>query len=161
MLPRTFGLMIDGWTVDSEHYNGVFVLWTSADGVKRFLLTCNVVEDIDEDTEFDDQYKGEKVVGFTAADWCDVICACLNDEDIGVDIDADSFPYIVELITGDNCSTNQRLCTDLGVPLVGCCSRRLHLEIESFIGPKEKRSKRGAHSYSRGKSSSSRDPEAR
>ena len=100
-------------------------------------------------------------MGFSAADWRDAIRACLNDEDVGVDVDADGFPYVVELIAGDDRSTSQRLRADLGAPLAGRRSRRLRLETERLIGPKEKRSKRGAHSYSRGKSSSSRDPEAR
>ena len=142
MLPPTFGLLIDGWTIDSEHYNGVYVLWTSNGVAKKYLLSCNVIEDVDEETDFVDQYEGERAVGFSAADWCDVLCICLNDEDIGVDIDPNSFAHIVEFIAADNCSTNQRLCTDLAVPMVGCNSHRLHLEIEGFIGPKEKKNAR-------------------
>ncbi len=85
-------------------------------------------------------------MGFSAADWCDVICICLNDEDIGVDIDPNSFPFIVEFIVADNCSTNQRLCTDLGVP-------RLHR-----TEGEEEQEGRGD---SRRESHSSHDPEAR
>ena len=142
MLPPTFGLLIDGWTIDSEHYNGVYVLWTSNGVAKKYLLSCNVIEDVDEETDFVDQYEGERAVGFSAADWCDVLCIWRNDEDIGVDIDPNSFAHIVEFIAADNCSTNQRLCTDLAVPMVGCNSHRLHLEIEGFIGPKEKKNAR-------------------
>ncbi|KAG6969655.1 hypothetical protein JG688_00005228, partial [Phytophthora aleatoria] len=39
--------------------------------------------------------------------------------------------------TGDNCSTNWRVATLLGLQLVGCASRRLHSAVKSYLASYE------------------------
>ena len=114
-LPSTFGLIIDGWSIDSDHYSGIFATFTDevSNDVEEFLLSCNVAEDVDENTEFDENLPDSlKHFGFTAADWFDVIVDSLAQ--FGVQVDANNFHETVEFITGDNCSTNQKLAKDTG-----------------------------------------------
>ena len=148
-LPKTFGLVIDGWTVDHSHFNGIFGCYFDepTDSIREYLLGCNVGEDVDEETEFVDGLDdSDKSFGFTADDWFDVIIDVLwkyeikhNDEPIN----ADNFNKIIEFITMDNCSTNRALARKSEVPMVGCASHRLHLAVEELEGKKETRNKQG------------------
>lgn len=146
MIPKTFGLLIDGWTIDGEHFNAIFLTWSSENtrAVYRYLLSCSVAEDVDEKTEFAEGLDADdKTFGFTAADWFDVICSNLVVAPYSIDINIENFNEIVEFITADNCSTNQRLCTLAKVPMLGCDSHRLNLEIAAFVGPEQKKNNRG------------------
>jgi hypothetical protein len=119
MLPATFGLLLDGWTIDAYHFSGIFAAYskettTTAPQLVQVLLSCNVADDFDDDTQFDDDlHEDEKFYGFTAADWFDVIADVLNLE-YGRNITADNAKETIEFMTGDNCSTNRKLCNDLG-----------------------------------------------
>eukprot|EP00644_Phytophthora_capsici_P008308 jgi/Phyca11/114284/e_gw1.26.396.1 len=44
---------------------------------------------------------------------------------------------MVTFIVGDNCSTNQKIATLLGVPLVGCASHRFNLAVNRFLAEYE------------------------
>ena len=37
-------------------------------------------------------------------------------------------------VVGDNCATNKRIATLMGVPLVGCASHRLNLAVQQVLG---------------------------
>ena len=114
-LPPSFGLIIDGWSIGSDHYSGIFLVffYEKLQEVTEFMLSCNVAEDVDEDTEFDpDLPEALKKFGFTAADWFDVIVDVLQQYDLEVDVD--NFKTIIEFIAGDNCSTNKKLANDAG-----------------------------------------------
>jgi hypothetical protein len=37
-------------------------------------------------------------------------------------------------IVGDNCATNKKIATDIGVPLIGCNSHRLNLAVRRWLG---------------------------
>lgn len=143
MLPKTFGLLIDGWTMDSDHYSGIYATFMQEEEhhtwkVVQVLLSCNVADDFDEETEFEvDLPDNEKLFGFTAADWFDSIVDVLNGE-YGMNITADNACDTIEFIIGDNCSTNRKLSNDSGIPLVGCASHRLHLAVCELIGRKKK-----------------------
>jgi hypothetical protein len=113
-LPAKFGIVIDGWTIDSSHYSAIYATFMERNVRCELLLSCNVAEDIDEDTVFDENLRDEdKYFGFTAADWFDVIVNVLYQYNIETNVD--NFNSIVEFIVGDNCSVNRKLASDLGI----------------------------------------------
>ena len=168
-LPNSFGLIIDGWTQGSAHYSAVFAAFVKSDVVQTIMLSCNVAEDINEETEFDEALEdNEKRFGFTADDWFDVIVAAMAEYEFGLNVD--NFASHVEFISADNCSTNRSLSTKtgmfhyksafmrlhiyinvalnpvylhLGVPLIGCYSHKLSLAVSSLIGNEAKRNRDG------------------
>jgi hypothetical protein len=113
-LPPTFGLTMDGWSVDSNHFSGIFAIFTDRNGkYAQYLLSCNVADDFDDDTEFDeDLEEDDKFYGFTAADWFDVIRDVLLD--FGIEVSPENIGEIIEFFLADNCSTNRRLAIDAG-----------------------------------------------
>jgi hypothetical protein len=126
-LPPSFGLIIDGWSVNSDHYSGIFAVFfdKKQQEVIEFMLSCNVAEDFDEDTEFDpDLPESLKKFGFTAADWFDVIVDVL--QIFGIEVDVDNFKTIIEFISGDNCSTNRKLANDAGRIIFNSFFQRYH-----------------------------------
>ena len=148
--PSTFGLIIDGWSIESVHYFAIFITWTNEKhgSVEEYLIYFGENEDVDESTEFEDIADDQKYFGFTAADWFDILCMALNDvfENYTVEtrININNFDTIVEFIAADNCSTNAKLCNDSGVPMKGCDSHRLNLAVMEMLGPEEKRNRAGA-----------------
>ena len=57
-VPKTFGLIIDGWTIGSEHYYAIFITWTDTTNdihtVLEYLIYFGVADDVDEATTFED-----------------------------------------------------------------------------------------------------------
>jgi hypothetical protein len=143
--PKTYGLIIDAWSIGSDHYYAIFITWSNekTGAVEEHLIYFGVAEDVSEETEFveglDDSLKK---FGFTAADWFDIICLALNalfeNNDEATIINLDNFKNIVEFISADNCSTNIKLCNDSGVKMKGCDSHKLHLAVVEMLGPEEK-----------------------
>ena len=102
-----FGIIIDGWSVGSNHFFAIFVTWTDEKTgfVEERLTYFDVIEDVDENTVFEAIDDGLNKFGFTAADWFDVICMALKQvfenytqETI---INVDSFADIIEIICAD------------------------------------------------------------
>jgi hypothetical protein len=155
---KTFVLVHDGWSGQAgstEHYLN---LWSSAmvpdkHGVPRLinrLLSCSVAEDINDGTIFDeDLNETEKFFGFTAADLFDMIMLTLHDEfdfrlsdedgNLTVELTADNIKDLIDAVVSDNCNVNKALCNDMEVPMSGCRSHRLHLAVEAWVGPEEKK----------------------
>ena len=54
-LPETFDLIIDGLFDASYHFPGKFAIFCEGewDKVVESLLSCNIVEDVDKETDFD------------------------------------------------------------------------------------------------------------
>jgi hypothetical protein len=83
---KTFGLIIDGWAHESDHYMAIFATFVEAlknrgDQVVEYLLSCNVQEDITDDTEFVEGVNPDHMLfGLTAEDLFDHIVAVLHDE---------------------------------------------------------------------------------
>lgn len=148
--PITYGLIIDGWSIESVHYFAIFITWTNEKygSVEEYLIYFGENEDVDESTEFEDIADDQKHFGFTAADWFDIICIALNEvfENYTVEtrININNFDTFVEFISADNCSTNAKLCNDSGVPMKGCDSHRLNLAVMEMLGPEEKRNRAGS-----------------
>jgi hypothetical protein len=71
-VPKTFGLIIDGWTIGSEHYYAIFITWTDTTNdihtVIEYLIYFGVADDVDEATIFEDIDEEFKHFGLTAAD---------------------------------------------------------------------------------------------
>ena len=148
--PPTFGIIIDGWSIGSNHFFAIFVTWTNekADEVEEYLIHFGVIEDVDEDTVFEAIDEDLKKFGFTAADWFDVITLALNqlleNYDQESRIDVHNFSDIIEFICADNCATNAKLCNDSRVPMKGCESHRLNLAVQESLGQEQKKSRAGA-----------------
>jgi hypothetical protein len=163
-LPKSFGLVIDGWTIGSDHYSCLFAAWTNKMNgkVDVMYLSCNVAEDITAETVFDEALpEAEKKFGFSADDWFDIIVDCLRQYEFEVDVD--SIGDTVEFLSADNCSTNGALarraglilldytdCTSadmihctVGIPLIGCYSHKLNLAVAGIVGREEKRNRAG------------------
>ena len=66
-IPSQFGIVIDGWTLDSEHYSCIFAIWfdETTNCICEVLLSCHVADDIHDKTEFvEDIVHGEKNLDF-------------------------------------------------------------------------------------------------
>ena len=127
-LPKTFGIIFDGWSCDGEHYIGIFATWVGDDGsvVKR-LIACGV-QDLPETVEAAASF------GFTADD--------IGDDLFDVLASYDRDFSALEFLTGDNAYVNGALCTKIEtwifrskgihrcVPLVGCVSHKLNLAVQ-------------------------------
>ena len=112
---KRFGLVIDGWSLDSHHFNGVFSSHfdEDSDTVEEYLLACNTADDFDEDTEFAEGLDDDdKFYGFTAADWFDFLSDTVAE--YGFVLTPENFKNVIDFIAGDNCSTNKKLAEDLG-----------------------------------------------
>jgi len=116
LLPMSFGCVIDGWTLDSQHFSGVYAVFVneaSPSVVQEILLSCNVAEDITDETEFvEDLNENEKVFGFSADDWFDILVDALDTYDIKLTVA--NCANIIEFIAADNCSTNRSLSIKSG-----------------------------------------------
>ncbi|KAF1787148.1 Ribonuclease H-like domain [Phytophthora cactorum] len=108
-----FGLKLDGWLHNSEHYLAVFVCY-ELDGQPRcqLLAMAHLVQAPGQD--------------LSAQGHVDFLRDMLS-QDYGKT--CENFPYLV----GDNCATNRRLATLMGVPLVVCASHRLNLATQSLL----------------------------
>jgi hypothetical protein len=91
----------------------VFVNDASPLVVQELLLSCNVTDDITDETKFvagvDDV---DKVFGFSAEDWFDILVDALAEYDIEVNVE--NCAIIIEFLAVDNCSTNRSLSTKTG-----------------------------------------------
>lgn len=128
-LPKTFGIIFDGWSCDGEHYVGIFATWVRDDdgSVVKRLIACGV-QDLPESIEAASSF------GFTADDIGDYLFDVLTL--YGRDFLA------LEFLTGDNAYVNGALCTKIelwifrnkgvrrNVPLVGCASHKLNLAVQ-------------------------------
>lgn len=113
VLPKSFGLAVDGWTCAREHYFAIFAVWTATQGgVQKALLCCGVQDEIDVDDDV--------AMDFSAESLGDYILDELNL--VGHDFES------IEFISGDNTHTNPKLARLIGlkiakvVPLIGCAS---------------------------------------
>lgn len=133
-LPKTFGLMFDGWTVGTEHYLGLFAVYMSDGRLKKVLLACRVQDDVTDETEFTAEVRNdEKYFGLSAEDLYDEIYATLLDYGFSEEQLA-NMEDIVEFFTADNCSTNRSMCKKAGIPFIGCKSHLLNLAIKIYCG---------------------------
>jgi hypothetical protein len=110
-LPKRFGICIDGWSDMGVHYLSVFAILDDEKSRKSVLLGFSPFED-ESNLSSEEHIKYlESLLAFyrrSIADLC----------------------YIV----GDNCATNKKIATDIGVPLIGCNSHRLNLAVRRWLG---------------------------
>ncbi|OWY95047.1 hypothetical protein PHMEG_00035060 [Phytophthora megakarya] len=104
----SFCLMFDGWTSNSLHFLGIYVVFI-LDGERcQHLLALSLMEE---------RQSAEAHV--------DHISAVLDVYEKEMDM--------VKFMVGDNCSTYQNIATGLGIPLIGCASHRFNLAINRFL----------------------------
>lgn len=139
MLPSTFGIIFDGCSLDSEHYTAIFATWsTEASHVEKRLLSCYVQDDIDDEADYVEGINEEaQVFGLTSADQYDCIFSTLMQYNFN-ETQLQDMENIVEIFSGDNCSTNLKMARDAGIPIVGCKSHLLNLDVQDFIGKEQK-----------------------
>ncbi|KAG2919950.1 hypothetical protein PC119_g16686 [Phytophthora cactorum] len=109
-MPAKFGLMLDGCSFDSEHYIAVYGYYNFNGKAQYPLLTmAPLVADPSA------HHSAASPVNFLREmlmrDYSKRLDDCL-------------------FVVGDNCATNQRMATLVGVPLVGCASHRLSLAVQ-------------------------------
>ena len=77
-------------------------------------MSCNVAEDITEETQFDENLLDvDKYFGFSADDWFDIIVEELAEYEFEVDVN--SIGDTIEFLSADNCSTNRALSRKTGI----------------------------------------------
>ena len=109
------------------------------DVVREYLLSCNVQEDITDNTPLAAGLDRENLFyGLTAEDMFDHIVSVLV-EVYHLEINVDNIHEFIEFIAGDNVAVQRALCTRIGVPLGGCESHRLQLAVYDFLGSEEKK----------------------
>ncbi|KAG3234766.1 hypothetical protein PI124_g20184 [Phytophthora idaei] len=112
-LPDHFGLKLDDWSHNSEHYLAVFVCYELGGQPRcHFLAVAPLVQAPGQD--------------LSAQGHVDFLRDMLS-QDYGKTLE--NCIYLV----GDNCATNRRLATLMGVPLLGCASHRLNLATQNLL----------------------------
>jgi hypothetical protein len=135
ILPKTFGIIFDGWSNGGEHYTGTFVTWTNkSGGVERYLIAMGV-QDLPDGVIIENA----DAFGFSADDIGDYLFDALSRYDRSFEA--------IEFLSGDNCSVNGALADKISawilrekrftrkIPLVGCASHRLNLAAQSLYKP--------------------------
>jgi hypothetical protein len=123
ILPTNFGIVVDGWTMDTEHYFAIFACWTDkkTDVVKINLFCCGVQDELPDNDSVD----------FSAESLGDYIFDELA-------LMGKTFEN-VEFIVGNNTAVMPKLAhlisnkTSLETPLIGCSSHKLHLAVLKHI----------------------------
>ena len=108
-----FALLFDGWTEDSTHFVGLFIVYpgkTPSDDPGLHLLAFAPL--LDE-------------TNFTAVNHANFIKASLEWYSLSL---SHKFCLI-----GDNCQTNKATADILDVPLLGCRSHRFNLAVEAYL----------------------------
>ena len=141
VLPNKFVLMLDGWTIKTEHYLGVFASFI--DGrtkvKQRFLLSCMVADDIDGNTEYTAEIVDDaKHFGLNIYDeFYDIL------KDYGFsDTQLENIEDIMQAIIGDSVSANKKLARIANIPFINCRSHLLNLAVNAGIGNPQKQAKR-------------------
>ena len=146
LIPDRFGLVFDGWSMGSEHYIAIFLLWSKGDEVHVRLICCGVQDEIegeDEETAFSAEDIGDYLFDeldlLGRSDVRERVAAATALDANTYDIDNNP----IEFITGDNTAVNPKLAKLLGTKFKGCDAHKLNLEVNEFIGPKPKRAREG------------------
>ncbi|KAJ8552644.1 hypothetical protein ON010_g9904 [Phytophthora cinnamomi] len=103
-----FGLMFGGWSHGSMYYVGLYSIYEVARARRNCLVSLSPLEEGRQTTD--------ARVG--------MIRSVLDHNNKTI--------TMVAFIVDDNCSSNQKIATFLGVPLIGCASHRFNL-INSFL----------------------------
>ncbi|ETN10483.1 hypothetical protein PPTG_10612 [Phytophthora nicotianae INRA-310] len=117
IMPKSFGIIFDGWTFRSEHCVAVFASFRH-DG-KMQTIVIAIAPIIDDDIRDYTASSNVKIL--------DVILSYYGRSKA-------SIAYIV----GDNCSVNGAVADQLQVPMVGCASHRLNLAVNLLLAGDDK-----------------------
>jgi len=112
ILPKSFGIIFDGWSFRSEHYVAVFASFRHDVKAENILIAMAPIVD----DEVDDHTASSHVK------FLDTILSYYGRSKA-------SIAYIV----GDNCSVNGAIANQLQVPMVGCASHRLNLAVNLLL----------------------------
>ncbi|KAG2884319.1 hypothetical protein PC119_g25614 [Phytophthora cactorum] len=109
-MPAKFGLMLYGFSFDSEHYITVYGCY-NFNGKAQYSLLAMAPLVADPSTDRSVASHVAFLREMLTRDYSKRLDDCL-------------------LVVRDNCATNQRMATLMGVPLVGCASHRLALAVQ-------------------------------
>ncbi|POM77766.1 Hypothetical protein PHPALM_4795, partial [Phytophthora palmivora] len=112
ILPKSFGIIFDGWTFRSEHYVAVFASFRHDGKAQNILIAMAPI--IDDNV---DDLTARSHVKFL-----DTILSYYGRSKANI-------AYIV----GDNCAVNGAVADKLQVPMVGCASHRLNLAVNLLL----------------------------
>ncbi|KAJ0393515.1 hypothetical protein P43SY_004968 [Pythium insidiosum] len=104
----TFGVMFDGWTNNSIHFLGVYPIYMKGDKRCQRLLAVSPMHD---------GQTADGHIGFLSR------TLTLYDKTLAM----------IRFLVADNCSTNQCVATQLGVPPISCASHRFNLAVNCVI----------------------------
>ncbi|RHY05928.1 hypothetical protein DYB37_012316 [Aphanomyces astaci] len=112
MLPNSFAIVFDGWSIGSTHYVAIFATFPTDDaiGYKKVLLSFSPINDED---------------SLSAIAHYDYLSFVLE-------VYGKNMSNVVALI-GDNCSVNVAFARRCGLPLVGCASHRFNLFVNDIL----------------------------
>ena len=108
-----FALLFDGWTENSTHFVGLFIVYPGkepSDDPGLHLLAFAPLSD---------------QTNFTAVNHANFIKASLEWYSLS--------PSCMFCLIGDNCQTNKATADILGVPLLGCHSHHFNLAVEAYL----------------------------
>ncbi len=113
-LPKSFGLIFDGWSEGNRHFVAVFACY-HMDGqtMTPLLAIAPLFDEENYDAASHKAYIGDVLELF------------------GKDVNH------VLFLVGDNAPVNKSLADLLGVPFIGCASHRLNLACKSYLEPFE------------------------
>ncbi|KAE8986324.1 hypothetical protein PF011_g20033 [Phytophthora fragariae] len=130
ILPRRYGIVLDGWTSGGRHYIAIFAVFNnpSLDGT-RVPRSSDYHDDL--------EYHSRRFVLLA-------FCPMEDEGDLSArslfDLIADTLskyeqPWeAVAFMVGDNCSVNQSIGRRVGaIPLIGCASLRFALAVKDFM----------------------------
>lgn len=130
-------LMFDGWTRSSMHYVGVYASYTKTctvrENAKDMVKTTNrltllglspLSQELTENGEVD--HSTNEATSFNAE-------AHLKYFTDVLEIFGQSFSEWCSCVIADNCSTNHRIANLAGIPLIGCNSHKLNLEVNHML----------------------------
>ncbi|GMF62897.1 unnamed protein product [Phytophthora fragariaefolia] len=112
ILPKSFGIIFDGWTFRSEHYVAVFASFCHDGKTHNILIAMAPIID----DEVDDHTASSHVK------FLDTILSYYG-----------HIKASIVYIMGDNCSVNCAVADQLKVPMVGCARHRLNLAVNLLL----------------------------
>ncbi|ETO77137.1 hypothetical protein F444_07620, partial [Phytophthora nicotianae P1976] len=117
IMPKSFGIIFDGWTFRSEHCVAVFASFRHDGKMQTIVIAIAPIID-------------DEISDYTASSNFKILDVILS----YYGRSKASIAYIV----GDNCSVNGAVADQLQVPMVGCASHRLNLAVNLLLAGDDK-----------------------
>ncbi|KAH9105198.1 hypothetical protein AeMF1_018909 [Aphanomyces euteiches] len=111
VLPKRFGLIMDGWSSHGTAYCAIFASFVDDSG--SLLCPLLAFSPLPDEADFSADQHIQFII-----DTLDVFKKSLDN---------------IVCISGDTCSVNQAIARRIGVPLIGCSSHKFNLAVKAYI----------------------------